>query len=107
MQMLLPSMTTKAHRHTGNTCYQVAKGSGYSIIGGSRFDWKEKDIFVVPSWVFHQHVNTSNNEDACLFSFNDLPVMEKLGLYYEESQEDYEQATEKGENVKSSYQGRL
>jgi gentisate 1,2-dioxygenase len=26
-------------------------------------------------------VNLSETEDACLFSFNDLPVIESLGLY--------------------------
>ena len=26
----------------------------------------------------HEHANLSSNDDACLFCFNDLPVMEKL-----------------------------
>ncbi|HEY2986647.1 MAG TPA: NADPH dehydrogenase, partial [Candidatus Binatia bacterium] len=30
------------------------------------------------------HVNTSASEDAVLFSIQDRPVLEKLGLYYEE-----------------------
>src|SRR5690554_807035 len=63
--------------------YQCAKGKGYTIIDGKRFDWKERDIFCVPSWAWHEHHNLSETEDACLFSFNDLPVMEKLGLYQE------------------------
>ena len=33
----------------------------------------------------HEHANASDRDDACLFSFNDFPVMEKLGLYAEES----------------------
>jgi gentisate 1,2-dioxygenase len=85
MQMLRPGETTKAHRHTGSVIYQVAKGQGYSIIGGKRFDWQERDIFCVPSWAWHEHGNTSRSEDACLFSFNDLPVIESLGLYREEA----------------------
>ncbi|MCK9513734.1 MAG: cupin domain-containing protein [Pigmentiphaga sp.] len=85
MQMLRPGFVGKAHRHTGSFLYQVAKGSGYSIINGQRFDWQEHDIFCVPSWAWHEHVNASSTEDACLFSFNDLPVMEKLSLYYEEA----------------------
>jgi gentisate 1,2-dioxygenase len=35
----------------------------------------------VPSWAWHEHHNLSDTEDACLFNFNDLPVIEKLGLY--------------------------
>ena len=85
MQMLRPGESTRAHRHTGSFIYQVAKGSGHSIIDGKRFDWKERDIFCVPSWAWHEHVNASASEDACLFTFNDLPVMHALGLYREEA----------------------
>lgn len=85
MQMLRPGEHTKAHKHTGSFVYQCAKGKGYSIIGGKRYDWKERDIFCVPSWVYHEHVNLSETEEACLFSFNDLPVIEKLGLYQEKA----------------------
>ncbi|PZO79836.1 MAG: NADPH dehydrogenase [Mesorhizobium amorphae] len=85
MQMLRPGEKTLAHRHTGSFIYQVAKGRGSSIIGGKRFDWQERDIFCVPSWMWHEHVNRSDSEDACLFSFSDLPVMRALGLYREEA----------------------
>ncbi|NOW47403.1 gentisate 1,2-dioxygenase [Novosphingobium sp. SG751A] len=85
MQMLRAGQHTKAHRHTGSFVYQCAKGRGYSIINGQRFDWQERDIFVVPSWCWHEHVNLSEGEDACLFTFNDLPVMRSLGIYREEA----------------------
>ena len=75
----------KAHRHTGSYLYQVAKGRGHSIIDGRRFDWQERDIFCVPSWALHEHANASSTEDACLFCFSDLPVMQSLGLYREEA----------------------
>lgn len=83
MQMLRPQEHTKAHKHTGSIIYQCAKGKGYSIIDGKRYDWKEKDIFCVPSWVLHEHCNLSDSEDACLFQFNDLPTIKKLGFYQE------------------------
>jgi gentisate 1,2-dioxygenase len=63
----------------------VAKGSGHSIINGRRFDWQARDIFCVPAWTWHEHGNASKSDDACLFSFHDLPVMEALGLYREEA----------------------
>ena len=85
MQMLRPSEHTQAHRHTGSYLYHVAKGEGYSIINGKRYDWSERDIFCVPSWMWHEHINTSESEDACLFCLNDLPVMRALGLYREEA----------------------
>jgi gentisate 1,2-dioxygenase len=85
MQLLRPGETTKSHRHTGSFIYQVAKGRGHSIIGGKRLDWEERDIFCVPSWAWHEHGNASSSEDACLFCFNDLPVIESLGFYREEA----------------------
>jgi len=85
MQMLRPGEKTKAHRHTGSFIYQAAKGSGYSIIDGRRFDWRERDIFCVPSWAWHEHGNASDRDDACLFAFHDLPVMRSLGFYREEA----------------------
>jgi gentisate 1,2-dioxygenase len=85
VQLLRPGEQTQAHRHTGNIVYQVAKGEGYSIVGGQRFDWEEKDIFVVPTWTWHEHANGSASEDACLFSFNDLPTMRALSIYREEA----------------------
>lgn len=85
MQRLAPGFVGKAHRHTGSFLYQVAKGSGYSIINGQRFDWQEHDIFCVPSWAWHEHANASQTEDACLFCFNDLPAIESMGFYREEA----------------------
>ncbi|WP_298648301.1 cupin domain-containing protein [uncultured Tistrella sp.] len=85
LQLLRPGQHTRAHRHTGSIVYQVARGSGFSIIDGKRYDWSEKDIFVVPSWSLHEHANASESEEACLFSFNDLPVMRALGIYHEEA----------------------
>ncbi|WP_042884259.1 cupin domain-containing protein [Cupriavidus necator] len=85
MQLLRPGEATRAHRHTGSFIYQVAKGSGYSVINGQRFDWTERDIFCVPSWAFHEHANASASDDSVLFCFNDLPVMHSLGLYREQA----------------------
>ena len=76
---------TKAHRHTGSIVYTVAKGKGYSIIEGKRYDWNKSDIFVVPSWAWHEHGNASERDDAVLFSFSDLPSIQALGLYREET----------------------
>ena len=61
----------------------MAKGSGYSIIEGRRYDWTERDIFCVPSWAMHEHVNLSSNDDACLFCFR--LAGHALSLYREEA----------------------
>ena len=85
LQRLRPGEQTRPHRHTGSAIYQVAKGRGWSVIGGQRFDWEEKDIFALPSWAVHAHANASASEDAVLFSFNDFPAMRALALYREQA----------------------
>jgi gentisate 1,2-dioxygenase len=85
LQRLRPGEETRPHRHTGTAIYQVAKGRGWSVIGGQRFDWEEKDIFALPSWAVHAHANASASEDAVLFSFNDFPAMRALALYREQA----------------------
>ena len=85
LQRLRPGEETRPHRHTGSAIYQVAKGRGWSVIGGQRFDWEEKDIFALPSWAVHAHANASASEDAVLFSFNDFPAMRALALYREQA----------------------
>ncbi|GII87535.1 gentisate 1,2-dioxygenase [Sphaerisporangium siamense] len=85
MQLLRPGQATQAHRHTGSVIYHVAKGRGHSIVAGRRFDWKENDIFAVPSWAWHEHANDDDADDACLFSFNDFPMIHSLDLWAEEA----------------------
>lgn len=80
MQRLTPKFHGKAHRHVHSTVYHAFKGKGYTVMNGVRFDWSEGDFFVIPSWVWHEHVNTSDTEDALLFSTNDLPIMEAFNF---------------------------
>ncbi len=90
IQLLRPGQHTRAHRHTGSVVYTVAKGRGVSVIAGQRFAWEEGDIFCVPSWAWHEHQNLDQSEDACLFSFNDFPVMRSLGFLREEAHPDHD-----------------
>jgi gentisate 1,2-dioxygenase len=43
----------------------------------------------VPAWTWHEHVNLDASEEAFLFSFNDFPVMEALGVRIEEAYPDH------------------
>jgi gentisate 1,2-dioxygenase len=84
-QLLRPGEHTKAHRHTGSAVYHVVRGEGMTIIDGQRFSWSKGDIIALPPWALHEHANSSTNEDAVLFSIQDVPVLQALGLYYEET----------------------
>lgn len=81
MQMLRPGIHTRAHRHTGSTVYLAFEGEGATIIDGVRFDWKQGDMFVLPSWAVHEHLNGSASERALLFSVHDTPLLEALDKY--------------------------
>ena len=54
-------------------------------VSANEFNWEKSDIFVVPSWQWHSHENTTS-EDAILFSITDQPAREALGLYREEAE---------------------
>jgi gentisate 1,2-dioxygenase len=84
-QKLRPGAHTKKHRHSSAVIYYVFRGSGHSVIEGKRFDWSERDIFVVPGWHWHEHVNWSAGEDAILISYTDEPLLKTLGIHREES----------------------
>jgi gentisate 1,2-dioxygenase len=85
IQLLRPGVRTRAHRHTSSSIYQVFRGSGYSVIDGQRLEWTQGDFLAVPPWAWHEHANTSATDEAILFSINDLPTMEALALYREQS----------------------
>jgi gentisate 1,2-dioxygenase len=84
MTMLRPGEHTKAHRHTYSSVYHAHRGKGSTIINGQRFEWAERDSFVVPPWTWHEHVNASESEVAYLFSINDIPTLEAFDLNREE-----------------------
>jgi gentisate 1,2-dioxygenase len=76
----LAGSESKFKKNTGSVIYQVATGHGWSEVGGQRFEWEEKDIFCIPSWTRYRHGAAG---EAVLFSFNDFPAMQALGLYRE------------------------
>lgn len=87
LQLLRPSQTTRAHRHTGMTMYYVVMGQGATTVNGSAIEWRERDCFMLPPLQWHSHQNESKTQRAILFTVSDRPALEALGLYYEEGRE--------------------
>ena len=83
MQLLTPHSRTRAHRHLSNALYFVFRGAGTTTIDGEPFAWSQGDVFLVPPWCAHSHENRGG-EDALLFTMDDSPATEALGLYREE-----------------------
>ena len=103
IQMLRPGETTRRHRHTGSQLHHVVRGQGVTFVDKSvdpptdfnepahaaaaaELDWGEKDTFIVPSWRWHRHRNSSNSEPVILFSLSDRPILEAAGMYWEEGE---------------------
>ena len=84
LQMLRPGSHTRARRHTGAVVYYVVRGEGATIIDGRRFDWSTGDFLALPPWAAHEHLNRSEQSEAVMFQVNDIPVLQKLGLYREQ-----------------------
>lgn len=82
-QLLRSGENTHAHRSTSSTIYFVIEGHGSTVINGMEFSWSKGDVFVVPTWAWHEHRN--RHGDSFLFSMTDQPVLEKLGLLREEA----------------------
>jgi hypothetical protein len=51
---------------------------------GTKIEWAKDDLFVIPSWFWHEHANPSQQE-AILFSVHDFPAMKSLGIYTEQA----------------------
>jgi gentisate 1,2-dioxygenase len=81
IQMLRPGIHTQAHRHTGSWVYLCFEGSGATIIDNVRFDWSAGDMFVLPSWAVHEHLNGSDTERAVLFAVHDTPLLQAVDKY--------------------------
>jgi len=82
LQLLPSGFCGAKYRSTDSTIYSVVEGQGRTQMGDYSFEWKERDIFVAPSWypVSHQA-----DKQSVLFSFSDRPVQKALGLWREQA----------------------
>lgn len=81
VQLLPAGFHGASYRSTDATVYCCAEGRGQTQIGGLSFDWKERDIFVVPSWTPAAH---QAEPQSVLFGFSDRPAQKALGIWREE-----------------------
>ena len=86
VQLLRPNERTQTHRHTTSAAYCCIEGSGVTRIEGDEIAWGKNDVFVIPSWYWHEHINASKTKDAVLYTVDDSPVLTRLNLYREQAQ---------------------
>jgi gentisate 1,2-dioxygenase len=77
MMRLDAGVTTAPCKMTANNIYSVAEGSGVTISGNERFEWRRGDVVVIPLWQEHSH---KANESSVLFRVTDAQLMERLGF---------------------------
>jgi gentisate 1,2-dioxygenase len=82
LQLLPAKFKGEPYRSTDGTVYCVVEGDGRSIVGEQVFEWRPRDVFVVPSW---RTVSHHAQDDAVLFSFSDRPVQKAMGLWREQA----------------------
>ena len=84
IQQLRPGFVGEKHRHTSSSVYYVVEGQGRTVVGDSELNWSAHDVFAVPNWAWHHHINSSQSAGAVLFSISDAPLLEAMNLYREE-----------------------
>ncbi len=79
-QLLRPCASLLPYRTTASAFYCALEGEGITEVNGTPLKWSRNDVFVVPGWMWTRHQNTSQSEDAILYSVTDAPTLEKLEL---------------------------
>lgn len=80
LQLLPTGFNGEQWRATDATVYCVVEGRGCSRICDTTLEWREHDVFVVPSW---QHASHETEREALLFGFSDRAAQQALGLWRE------------------------
>lgn len=82
VQILKPNEHYNPHRHSNVAFFLVLAGQGFSIVDGEKLEWEKGDIVVAPAWSAHEHCNTSDTEEAILITFQDVPLVNSMGIMF-------------------------
>lgn len=82
VQVVKPGEHNAPHKHSYMALFIVFQGQGYSIIDGEKIEWKKGDVFFSPAWLAHEHCNTSDHENAVLYTIQDVPTVSGMGTWF-------------------------
>jgi gentisate 1,2-dioxygenase len=72
------NIVDRPHRHTAAAINYYFEGSGYSVVEGTRFDWKAGDLMLsAPGWGIHNHA--SNGAPVYELTIQDSPLNIAMG----------------------------
>jgi gentisate 1,2-dioxygenase len=80
---LRPGEHTRGERRTTSRIFHVIEGRGQSRVGERLLAWERGDTFVAPPWHWLEHEHRGDGP-ACLFQFDDEPVLRALGLWQDD-----------------------
>ena len=78
LKLLPRGARTRPMRHAAHSIFLVMEGQGYTAVAGKRLDWRENDVFVVPNWMWHTHVNSASDREAVLYAMSDEPLIRNV-----------------------------
>jgi len=82
VQVFKPGESGEPHRHSNMAIFVVFEGEGYSIIEDEKIEWEKGDVFFAPAWLAHEHCNTSDTQDAVLYTFQDVTELSRTGAWF-------------------------
>ena len=78
MTILPAGQVDVPHRHTSAAINYYFEGSGWSIVGGERYEWGPGDLMLsAPGWMPHGHA--ANDQDTLVLTIQDSPIQIALG----------------------------
>jgi len=84
VQMLRRGERTLPKRESASSILFVLKGKGRSVIDDEVIEWGESDVIAVPNWMWLEHQNLSDRDEAVIYVVSDEPTMRKLNQFRQE-----------------------
>lgn len=81
MSLFPAGFASQPYRSTCGTVMTVVEGSGTVRVGDAEWSVRKNDVFIVPSWHWHQF---SADGDLVVFGFSDEVLQRHLGFWREE-----------------------
>jgi gentisate 1,2-dioxygenase len=78
---ILPAGTVDVpHRHSSAAINYYFTGTGWSIVGGQRYEWEAGDLMLsAPGWMPHGHAADEDGSDVLALTIQDSPLQIALG----------------------------
>ncbi len=73
------------HIHQGGLAIYVLEGKGYTVVDGTRYDWEEGDLILLPvkpGGCEHQHFNLDPDGNAYWMAFIYVPMQDQAGVEF-------------------------